>query len=106
LLDKRLAVVEAHNIAIRNRIYDGLHQLGVGRVVSAPPGPLASQLITFELPAQVDAAALRGNLRDTHHVEVKIVPKRWLNGIRLSPHVFNTEGDVDVLLAALKAEVG
>ena len=36
---------------------------------------------------------------------VKMVEKQWFNGIRLSPHIFNTEADVDAALAALRTEL-
>ena len=44
-------------------------------------------------------------MRDKHNVELKMVPKNWLNGIRVSTHLFNTEQDVDRLIAALKSEL-
>jgi hypothetical protein len=31
--------------------------------------------------------------------------KRWFNGIRLSPHIFNTEADVDAALRAIRTEL-
>ena len=105
LLDTGLSTVERHNLALRNLTYDGLKQLGVGRVVSPPPGPVATPLLTLELPAHADAGVLMRTLRDKHRVQVKLVPKRWLNGIRLSPHVFNTNDDVNKLISALRAEL-
>jgi len=100
-----LATVERHNVGLRNKIYDGLRGLRSGRVVSPEPGPLATPLVTFEVPTQVDAGTLARTLRDKHHIQVKLVPKEWLNGIRLSPHVFNTESDVTRLMTALRAEL-
>lgn len=100
-----LAEVERHNVELRNHIYDELGALKVGRVVSPAPGPLATPLVTFELPSPVDARTLGLTLRDKYHIQVKIVPKSWLNGIRLSPHVFNTGSDVTRLIAALRSEL-
>jgi hypothetical protein len=40
---------------------------------------------------------------DTHHVEVKDVPPEWLHGH--STHLFNTEQDIDRLVAAPRAEL-
>jgi selenocysteine lyase/cysteine desulfurase len=99
-----IKAVEAHNVELRNRIHRGLQALPVGRVVSPAPGPLATPLITFELPASMESQALMRTLRDKHRIQVKVVPKQWLNGIRLSPHVFNTADEVDALLRALRAE--
>ena len=48
---------------------------------------------------------LRDRLRQRHRVMVKMVEKRWFNGIRLSAHLFNTEADVDAGLAAVRAEL-
>ncbi len=100
-----IETVETHNLALRNWIYAGLRALRIGRVVSPAPGPLATPLVTFELPNGTDSQALMKTLRDKHHVQVKVVPKRWLNGIRLSPHIFNTPDDVMTLLSALRTEL-
>jgi selenocysteine lyase/cysteine desulfurase len=50
-------------------------------------------------------AALRNRLFPGLHDVPKMVPKNWMNGIRDSTHLFNTNQDVDVLLAALKREL-
>ena len=62
--------------------------------------------MTFELPRQVNAGTLARALRDKHNIQVKLVPEVWLSGIRLSPHVFNTEAEVARLMIALRAELG
>jgi selenocysteine lyase/cysteine desulfurase len=36
---------------------------------------------------------------------LKMVPKQWLNGNRVSTHLFNTEQDVDALVDVLKTEL-
>jgi selenocysteine lyase/cysteine desulfurase len=100
-----IAAVDRHNLRIRNRFYDELQQLPKVTVVSAPPGPLASQLITFKLPDSVDSQLMTKTLHDKYKVVVKMVPKQWLNGIRLSPHVFNTEAEVDLVIWALRTEL-
>jgi selenocysteine lyase/cysteine desulfurase len=45
-------------------------------------------------------------LHEKYRIVVKAVPPHWLNGIRVSPHIFNTEEEVDQLLRALRAELG
>lgn len=97
--------VEAHNLALRNRLYESLQAVPRMRVVSAPPGPLASPLLTFALPQSVESHALYERLLERHHVVVKVVPAQWLNGNRLSTHLFNTERDLEALLAGLKEEL-
>ncbi len=102
-----MAEVEAHNLALRNRAYQGLARIPRLRMVSAPPGdPMATALVAAELPADIDSKALRAALLDRHKVVSKMTEKRWLNGLRLSPHLFNTEADVDRAVAAVRREMG
>jgi len=70
-----------------------------------PPGPAATALVAAYLPDGVDSSALRGALRTNHKVIVKMAEKRWFNGIRLSPHIFNDEEDVDRALRAIRQEL-
>jgi selenocysteine lyase/cysteine desulfurase len=100
-----VARIEGHNLALRSRLHEALGQLPRLRVVSAPPGPLASPLLTYALPDGVDSKALYKQLLEKHQVVVKVVPKQWLNGNRISTHLFNTERDVERLVDGLKAEL-
>ena len=97
--------IEAHNLALRNRLFAALQDVPKVRVMSASSGPLASGLVTFTLPAERESRAFQLMMRDKHNVELKMVPKNWLNGIRVSTHLFNTERDVDRLIIALKSEL-
>ena len=98
-----MAAVERHNIALRNRAYAGLEEIPKLEVVSTPPGPLATALVAARLPADIDSRHVRDTLRQKHDVIIKMVEKRWFNGIRLSPHIFNTEQDVDTALRAIRS---
>ena len=97
--------IEAHNLGLRARLYEALREIPKLRVVSAAPGPLASPLLTCELPADIKSDAFHQRMRDTYRIELKRVPANWLNGIRVSTHLFNTEQDVAELTAALKREL-
>jgi len=97
--------IEAHNLALRNRLFAALQDVPKVRVMNASSGPLASGLVTFTLPAERESRAFQLMMRDKHNVELKMVPKNWLNGIRVSTHLFNTERDVDRLIIALKSEL-
>jgi selenocysteine lyase/cysteine desulfurase len=97
--------IETHNMALRNRLYEALKAVPALRVVSAPPGPLASPLLTFALPEAVTSRGLYERLLQQHKVVVKMVPAQWLNGNRISTHLFNTGRDVDALVQALKTEL-
>jgi selenocysteine lyase/cysteine desulfurase len=101
-----MAAIEKHNLALRNRLYQALESVPSVRVVSAPPGPLASPLLTYALPASVRSDEMYLRLSDRHQVVVKVVPSVWLNGNRISTHLFNGAGDVDALVAALAQELG
>jgi len=97
--------IEAHNRALRDRVFAALHEVPRIRVVSAPTGSLASGLVTFMLPDDRESRAFQQTMRSKHNVELKMVPKNWMNGIRVSTHLFNTERDVDTLITALKSEL-
>jgi selenocysteine lyase/cysteine desulfurase len=97
--------IEAHNLALRNRLFAALQDVPQLRVVSAAPGPLASPLLTYRLPDSIESRAFQEKMRARHKIELKVVPKNWFNGHRVSTHLFNSEPDVDALVAALKTEL-
>ena len=98
--------IEAHNLALRQLAFEGLRRLPKLQVVSAEGGAEASPLLTYRLPEQIDSRALQQRLMEAHRVVVKVVPGNWLNGHRVSTHLFNTEPDVMALLQALRSELG
>jgi len=100
-----MASVQARTVALRNRAYEGLARIPGLRLASVPPGPTATALVAAYLPDTVDSSAFRGALRTNHQVIVKMAEKRWFNGIRLSPHIFNDEEDVDRALRAIRQEL-
>jgi selenocysteine lyase/cysteine desulfurase len=75
-------------------------------MASPPPGRLGTGLVAARVPTAIPSDVLRDRLRERHRVMVKMVEKRWFNGIRISAHVFNTEADVDKALEALRIELG
>ena len=97
--------INAHNLALRNRLFAALRSVPKVQVVSAAPGPLATALLTFRLPGNFESRAFQTTMRDKHHMELKVVPKNWMNGIRVSTHLFNTESEVDALVTALGTEL-
>ena len=97
--------VESHNLRLRNQLYEALREVTKLKVVSAPPGPLASPLLTFALPSDIKSSAFHDRLLAQYQIELKVVPGNWLNGNRVSTHLFNTEQDVAALVTALKREL-
>jgi selenocysteine lyase/cysteine desulfurase len=61
--------------------------------------------VTYVLPDTIKSRDLYERLLNKHQVVVKVVPDAWMNGQRISTHLFNTEQDVDALVAALKVEL-
>ncbi len=102
----QLEKVEAHNISLpKDQAYAGLERLGL-KLASAPPGnPMGTAMVAAHLPERLDSSAFRQAMHDRHNVVVKMVEKRWFNGIRLSPHLFNTQAEVDRALVAIRAEL-
>lgn len=100
-----IAQVERHNLSLGQRLYLALQGVPKVQVVSAAPGSLASPNLTYRLPESVDSNTLHVRLREKHNLQVKVVPANWLNGQRISTHLFNTEQEVDRLVAALKKEL-
>lgn len=97
--------VEQHNFALAQRIYSAFAQMPALEIVSPPPGPLATALVAARLPESVDSQSLRSRMRDRHGIIIKMAEKRWFNGIRFSPHIFNDERQVETALAVLRAEL-
>jgi selenocysteine lyase/cysteine desulfurase len=100
---RSVAASETRNLRLRNRAYEALKKITKLRVLSAPPGPLATTLLTFRLPDGVEHMPFFTSMRDKHKVMLRGVPR--LKAMRLSPHVFNTEADIDTALKAITSEL-
>jgi len=101
-----IATVEKRVIELRDRTYAGLTKISKLQVVSPPPGPLTTALVAFKLPDSVNSRAFRDVLLKKYSIVIKVAEKRWFNGNRISPHIFNTERDIDAALQAIRAELG
>lgn len=99
-----LVASEARNLRLRNRAYEGLKKISKVRILSAPPGPLATALLTFRLPDGVAHMPFFAALREKHKVILRGIPR--FQAMRLSPHVFNAEADIDAALTAIRTELG
>lgn len=95
--------VSARLLALRHRLAAGLAGLPRVRVASPPPGPLASQILTVSLDGVGNEAFARA-LRAKHGLVVKVVPSNLVDGIRISPHVYTTDDDLERLQGAIRAE--
>jgi selenocysteine lyase/cysteine desulfurase len=99
--------VATHNMRLRNLAYEGLARIPGLKLAGAPPGhPMGTALIAARLPDQLDSNLFRQVMYERHRVVVKMAEKRWFNGFRLSPHLFNSEADIDRALRAIRTELG
>lgn len=103
--DLGMSEIERHNFALARLIHAELAKMQLLRVVSPPSGPSATAMIAALLPPTIDAALVTTRLRERHGVVIKLAEKRFFNGIRMSPHVFNDEAQVISALAALRIEL-
>ena len=97
--------VEQHNAALAARISAGLAVLDDLSMIGPRRGELASALVAARLPDAIDSRVLRDRMRGRHGIIIKMAEKRWFNGIRLSPHIFNDAAQVDAALNALRIEL-
>lgn len=101
-----MATAERRILELRTRVFNGLMQMPKLRVVSPPAGPGATALVACMLPSEIDATIFHSMLRDKYGIMVKRVEARFFNGIRVSPHVFNTETEIAFALRTIRAELG
>jgi len=97
--------VEQHNLALARRIYAAFARMPALELASPRPGPLSTALVAARIPDRIDSLALRKTMLGRHGIIIKMAEKRWFNGIRLSPHIFNDEEQVEKALAALRNEL-
>jgi len=100
-----MRAVEERTVSLRNRAYAGLATIPRITLYSPPPGPLASSLVAFRLPDAVDSREFRDRLLGKYKLVVKVAEKRWFNGTRLSPHIFNTESEIDDAVDVIRREL-
>ena len=88
--------VESHNMSLRNRLYERLRKVPNLTIVSPPPGPLASPMLTCLLSDKFDRQTFVKMLLDKHKLSIRPTHKEFgFNGIRFSIHIFNTSNEVD-----------
>lgn len=97
--------VEAHNLFLRNRLYNGLLNVDKLTIVSPPPGPLVSPLLSCRLPDSIDATVFSKMVLEKHKISFRPVHKQWFNGIRFSTHIFNTAKEVDIVVDTVRREL-
>jgi len=97
--------IEKHDLTLAAIAHSEMMKMALLRVVSPPPGPSATALVAAIVDAAIDAGELRAAMQERHGVVIQLAEKRWFNGIRVSPHIFNNEAQMTTALAALRTEL-
>lgn len=91
VLDEPGDAVAKHVLMLTDRLCDGLHRVG-GAITTTRQAGISSGIVTFNMPA-CDPIALGKILQ-----QERIVTTYRSNGIRVSPHGYNTEAEIDHLV--------
>jgi|TARA_B100001971_G_scaffold212202_1_gene241685 selenocysteine lyase/cysteine desulfurase len=93
--------IERYAMQLRQRLYRGLQAIDHVRVVSPAPGPLASPMLSFSL-RDFQPNAVTEALQKKSNIVIKVASSPGFHGLRISPHLYNTSREIDLLLAQLK----
>lgn len=97
--------IEAHNLTLRQELYDALADIPEVRIAAPRQGPTTSANLSFTLPDGVDHHAIRRNLLMRHKVYLRVAELSGFIALRASLHCYNRSEDVTALMAALKTEL-
>ncbi len=95
--------IEAHNLALRSRLYKHLSEIKRLTIMSPVAGPLAAPMLACQLPDNLEKTSFSKMLLEKYKLSVRPTHKQWFNGIRFSLHIFNTEKEVDFAAETLRA---
>ena len=98
MLSQRKEEIAKHILHLTDRLCDGLQRIGA-EIGSDRHPETSSGIVTFNIP-QCDPIELGRHLQ-----KKKIVTTYRTNGVRVSPHGYNTEVEIDGLLSALEQAV-
>jgi cysteine desulfurase/selenocysteine lyase len=97
--------IEAHNMTLRQELYDALADIPEIRIAAPRQGPTTSANLSFTLPDGVDHHAIRRNLLMRHKVYLRVAELSGFIALRASLHCYNRSEDIRALMAALKTEL-
>jgi selenocysteine lyase/cysteine desulfurase len=98
--------VAGHAMKLRNALYQQAQTLPRVTIASPEPGELAAPILTLAFPKEVSNETIVQRLREQYNIVVKCVPSNYVNGIRVSMHLYTQEEDLARLTAALRKELG
>ena len=79
-----ISKIEAHNLSLRNRLYDRLSHINNLTIVSPAAGPLASPMLACLLPDTIERTSFVKMLLDKYKLSIRPTHKQWFNGVRFS----------------------
>ena len=93
--------IEHHAMQLRQRLYQGLRTIAQVRIISPASGPLASPMLSISL-RDFQPNAVAETLKKKKNIVIKVASSPGFHGLRISPHLYNTSREIDILLANLK----
>jgi len=99
LLDIGMEQIHSYNLALADRLAEGLAKLGA-EFVSPSPENLHSSIVTVRFPGHDQVRVAR------HLNEAGVVVSPRIGAIRFSPHLYNTTDDIDRALETLQSVLG
>jgi len=97
--------IEEYNLSLRDHLYQRLSAINNLKIMSPPPGPLASPMIAFLLPDPIKKAAFSKLLFEKYKISARPTHNQWFNGIRFSVHIFNTKKEIDLAADTVQKEL-
>lgn len=98
--------IEAHNLQLRNYLYEKVKNLKNATILSSPQGSLSSPMLTLLLNNHHGNKSFVKLLLDKHKLCIRPTHNEFgFNGIRFSMHIFNTNKEIDFASEVLHAEL-
>lgn len=97
--------VANYAMKLRNALYKEALTLPRVTIASPEPGELATPILTLAFPKEVSNETITQRLREQYKIIVKCVPSNYVNGIRISMHIYTVEEDLARLTSALRKEL-
>jgi isopenicillin-N epimerase len=95
------AVIEARSRALARRLSDGLRRVDGVTMWTSPDPARSAAIVTFK-PGAVDPARLAATLYEKERIACTARAGADRPGLRLSPHFYNLESEIDRTVAAVR----